>query len=233
MQIEYKLRTFDSDSSDELRRILFFNIHGKDILNRRYFPHTLGLFISYFMIWHRILRPRKRLSDMPISDAEKPTVDVLIPCYTEPVEIIRDTLVAACHIDYPVDKITVNICDDGKDRDEVRALVDAVREENRARGNHVVLRYFRRVKEVGKPHHAKAGNLNNAILNEGTTGQFLVIFDCDMVAESHFLDALIPHFYTRVGGKRRHDGRCLSFNFVASVFVEVLDLLARTQGFSP
>lgn len=158
-----------------------------------------GLFISYFMIWHRILRPRKRLSNMPLSDAEKPTIDVMIPCYTEPVEIIRDTLVAACAMDYPIDKITVNVCDDGKNRDDVRALVDAVREENKARGNHVVMRYFRRVKEVGKPHHAKAGNLNNAILNEGTTGQFLVIFDCDMVAEPHFLDALIPHFYTRTG----------------------------------
>ena len=35
------------------------------------------------MIWHRILRPRKRLSNMPLTDEEKPSVDVLIPCYTE------------------------------------------------------------------------------------------------------------------------------------------------------
>lgn len=81
---------------------------------------------------------------------------------------------------------------------EVRAVVDAVREECKAKGNNVSLRYFRRVKEAGKPHHAKAGNLNNAILNEGTSGQFLLIFDCDMVAEPAFLDALLPHFYTRV-----------------------------------
>ncbi len=53
--------------------------------------------------------------------------------------------------------------------------------------------------QVGKPHHAKAGNLNNAIMNEGTSGQFLLIFDCDMVAEPHFLEALLPHFYARVG----------------------------------
>lgn len=46
-----------------------------------------GLFISYFMIWHRMLRPRKRLSYMNLPDAEKPTVDVLIPCYTEPIEV--------------------------------------------------------------------------------------------------------------------------------------------------
>lgn len=53
--------------------------------------------------------------------------------------------------------------------------------------------------QPGKPHHAKAGNLNNAIMNEGTSGQFLLIFDCDMVAEPHFLEALLPHFYKRTG----------------------------------
>ena len=58
-------------------------------------------------------------------------------------------------MDYPKEKLVICVCDDGKNRDDVRALVDAVREENKARGNHVVLRYFRRVKEVGKPHHAK------------------------------------------------------------------------------
>lgn len=84
-----------------------------------------------------MLRPRKRLSAMGLSDADKPTVDVLIPCYTEPVEIIRDTLVAACNMDYPKEKMTVCICDDGKNRDEVRALVDAVREECRGKGNKV------------------------------------------------------------------------------------------------
>ncbi len=50
-------------------------------------PRSAGLFISYFMIWHRMLRPMKRLSNMNIADADKPTVDVLIPCYTEPIEV--------------------------------------------------------------------------------------------------------------------------------------------------
>ena len=36
-------------------------------------------------------------------------------------------------------------------------------------------------------------------MNEGTSGQFLLIFDCDMVAEPHFLEALMPHFYKRTG----------------------------------
>lgn len=50
----------------------------------------------------------------------------------------------------------------------------------------------------GVYHHAKAGNLNNAILQEGTSGQFIAVFDCDMIAEPHFLSAILPHFYNRV-----------------------------------
>ena len=42
------------------------------------------------MIWHRIARPMKRLATMNLTDAEKPSVDVMIPCYTEPVEVSHD-----------------------------------------------------------------------------------------------------------------------------------------------
>lgn len=66
-----------------------------------------------------------------------------------PGQVIRDTVVAAANMDYPKDKLTICICDDGKNREEVRALVDQVREECKARGNYVTIRYFRRHKEVG------------------------------------------------------------------------------------
>jgi len=56
------------------------------------------------------------------------------------------------------------------------------------------LKYIARKKYPGIPHHAKAGNVNNALMNEGTSGQFIVIFDCDMECQPHFLQALIPHF---------------------------------------
>ena len=66
----------------------------------------------------------------------------------------------------------------------------------------MTIRYFAREKIPGVYHHAKAGNLNNAILKEGTSGQFLVIFDCDMVCDAPFLQALLPHFYNRVSALR-------------------------------
>lgn len=57
-----------------------------------------------------------------------------------------------------------------------------------------LLRYIARKKIPGVPHHAKAGNINNAMMNESTNGEFIVIFDCDMESKPHFLQTIIPHF---------------------------------------
>jgi cellulose synthase (UDP-forming) len=61
--------------------------------------------------------------------------------------------------------------------------------------NQATLKYIARKKQKGVPHHAKAGNVNNAIFNEGTSGEFIVIFDCDMVCKPHYLQTILPHFY--------------------------------------
>jgi len=159
-----------------------------------------GLFISYFIIWHRILRPLRRMGDLNIPKAKYPGVDVLIPCYKEPVEIIKETVIAACNIDY-LGELTVVVCDDGN-REETRKMFDTVYTDVKQRRPKVNLKYEARNKdkktdENGKliDYHAKAGNLNNAIFNIGTKGQFIVVFDCDMVCEPEFVNALLPHFY--------------------------------------
>jgi hypothetical protein len=46
-----------------------------------------GLFISYFIVWHRMMRPVKRLADMKLKESELPAVDIFIPCLNEPVEV--------------------------------------------------------------------------------------------------------------------------------------------------
>jgi len=62
------------------------------------------------------------------------------------------------------------------------------------------LHYITRQKFPGVPHHAKAGNINNALMNEGTSGDFIVVFDCDMVCKPDFLQAVLPHFLKVEGG---------------------------------
>ena len=53
---------------------------------------------------------------------EWPHVDVLIPTYNEPLDVVRYTALGALNIDWPADKLHVYILDDGrrKEFDDVR-----------------------------------------------------------------------------------------------------------------
>lgn len=75
----------------------------------------------------------------------------------------------------------------------MRALIAQIRAD--MGGSKATLRYIARKKIPGVPHHAKAGNINNALMNEGTNGDFILIFDCDMICRPEILQAVLPHFY--------------------------------------
>lgn len=158
-----------------------------------------GSFITYFLIWFQSSRENMRLSTMDIPVSEYPTVDIMIPCYNEPVEIVRLTTLAALNIDYPSEKITINICDDGNSP-AMRSLIAQIRADMRNETK-AEIRYIARKKTKGVPHHAKAGNINNALFNEPTNGDYIVIFDCDMICKPEFLQAVIPHFYKKTEQK--------------------------------
>jgi hypothetical protein len=69
-------------------------------------------------------------------------------------------------------------------------------------------RYIARTKIPGVPHHAKAGNLNNCILQEGSSGQLIIILDCDMLPEPCMARTVAPFFFKKLpldaaGGERR------------------------------
>jgi cellulose synthase (UDP-forming) len=57
-------------------------------------------------------------------------------------------------------------------------------------------RYIARPKPKGKPHHAKAGNINYAIFAGETTGEFIVTVDADHILKPQFLKRVLPYFYT-------------------------------------
>lgn len=97
-------------------------------------------------------------------------------------------------MDYPPEKLRVIICDDGNSA-AMRALVAQLRADMGA--SEARLSYIARKKIPGVPHHAKAGNINNAMLNEGTSGQFIVIFDSDMECKPQLLQAVLPHFFKK------------------------------------
>ncbi len=125
------------------------------------------------------------------------TVDVFIPTYNEPVEIIKTTALAAISMDYPQDKFNVYILDDGGTTQKLNDPNPAKREANRQRSQ--ALKDF--VNEVGRNLHyltrernlhAKAGNVNEA-LNK-TNGDLILILDCDHVPAKDFLKRTVGFF---------------------------------------
>nr|AEC45570.1 cellulose synthase 3 [Pseudoperonospora cubensis]QLB37643.1 cellulose synthase 3 [Pseudoperonospora humuli] len=69
-------------------------------------------------------------------------------------------------------------------------------------------------------HHSKAGNINNALFNEGADGKYLLILDNDMKPHPKFLLAVLPFFFSEgeaVDGGGRQYSDDISWNQVAYV----------------
>ena len=109
------------------------------------------------------------------------TVDVFITTYNEPVDLVMSTARAAQQIRHPH---STWILDDGN-RPELRRLAEAYG-----------LGYVTRTSEWdGKPRHAKAGNLNNALMV--TSGEFLLVLDADQVPAPDILEKTLGYFNNR------------------------------------
>ncbi|EFV90920.1 cellulose synthase catalytic subunit [Dietzia cinnamea P4] len=125
-----------------------------------------------FTMW----RLRRRPPAPPAPDGL--TVDVFITTYNEPIDLVLRTADAAQRIRYTH---RTWILDDGA-RPELAAAA-------RERG----IDYLTRTDSwAGKPRHAKAGNLINALLH--TDGEFILILDADQVPEPEILDRTLGYF---------------------------------------
>lgn len=103
-----------------------------------------------------------------------PAVDVFIPTYDEPIDVLEKTIIGALNIDYSNKKVWV--LDDGR-RDWLKSYC-----QNKGVG------YLTRTDNS----HAKAGNLNHGLSQ--TDGEFICIFDADFVAFTHFIKRTIGFF---------------------------------------
>jgi len=119
---------------------------------------------------------------LPDDRSRWPTVDVFIPTYSEPLEVVRPSVLAALALDWPAGKLRVWLLDDGR------------RAEFREFASEVGARYLTRPDN----RHAKAGNLNHALAH--SDGEFVAVFDCDHIPTRSFLTATL--------GWLERDGRC-------------------------
>ncbi len=124
-----------------------------------------------------------------------PSVDVFIPTYNEEAELLANTMAAAKAMDYPADKLTVWLLDDGgtvQKRNSER-IGDATNAERRHAelqklATDLGVHYLTRERN----EHAKAGNLNNGLAH--STGELVAVFDADHAPAQDFLKETVGYF---------------------------------------
>jgi cellulose synthase (UDP-forming) len=141
-------------------------------------PALFGLLIaaeSFNLIqaagfWWTCSRQRMR---RPRAASGNAAVDVMIPVYDEPVDVVEPTVAAAARLEG--DDVRVWLLDDGR-RPEMERLAHADG-----------VGYIRREENTG----AKAGNLNNALRR--TSAPYVAVLDCDHVPRAEFLSRTVGH----------------------------------------
>lgn len=148
-------------------------------------------FLSSFMT----ADPISRTLPPKVSAADLPTVDILVPSYNEPVEMLSVTLSAAKNMHYPAAKRTVVLCDDGGTDQRCNSDDPELAQRSRKRRRDLqalceelgVLYMTRALNE-----HAKAGNMSSAL--ERLNGDLVVVFDADHVPSRDFLARTVGYF---------------------------------------
>jgi cellulose synthase/poly-beta-1,6-N-acetylglucosamine synthase-like glycosyltransferase len=128
----------------------------------------------------RYEKKRREKIDLPKT---LPIVTIQLPLYNEKY-VARRLIDAVCRIDYPKDKLEIQVLDDSDDDtvDLIRSIVD----EYRFKGFDMV--HLHRVDRSGY----KAGALKAGL--KTCKGEFIAIFDADFTPPSHFLKHLIKYF---------------------------------------
>lgn len=149
--------------------ILFLALYGIFILS------SIGLYL--------VSRSRH---DWPESDAvpvEWPRVTVQLPIYNEPDDVIDRLLRAVAALDYPADRLQIQVLDDSRDRPAAltAALVARMREQQG-----LDIHHCHRQDRRGYKGGALAEALPTA------TGDYIAVFDSDFVPEEDWLRRTVP-----------------------------------------
>jgi cellulose synthase (UDP-forming) len=138
-----------------------------------YLAELYGL-CQFFFFTYQSWSPTDR---HPAPITRYPTVDIMVTVVDEPVSLLRQTLIGCLAQDYPRDRFTVYVLDDGP------------RREARTLAAELGCTYLTR---PDRPRYAKAGNLNHALRMTG--GELIAVFDVDHVPARTFLKETVGFF---------------------------------------
>src|ERR1700722_7580101 len=124
---------------------------------------------------NRTTEPSRRFSDLP-------RITVQLPIFNEQF-VVERLLDAVCRLQYPLEKLDVQVLDDSTD--ETQAVAQALVDQYAARGFPVT--YHHRTNREGFKAGALAEGMKTA------KGEFIAIFDADFVPPEDFLMRTIHH----------------------------------------
>ncbi len=139
-----------------------------------------GLVMIYY--WHKT----QKIAHVPAADLhddDLPVVTVQLPFYNE-LYVVDRLVKAVCDIDYPKDRLEIQLLDDSTD--ETVELAQRLVAEYSEKGFDI--KHIHRTIRTG----FKAGALKEGL--EVARGEFIAIFDADFVPKKEFLKKTVPYF---------------------------------------
>lgn len=138
--------------------------------------HRYFLVLLYYAV-------RRKTPVRPACSDYRPYVTVQLPMFNEHL-VARRVIEAACRIDYPRDRLEIQVLDDSVD--ETAEIVRQTVERLRAAGHNVVL--IHREKRTG----FKAGALEEGLRT--ARGELIAIFDADFLPPPNILNETVCYF---------------------------------------
>lgn len=143
-----------------------------------YSLNRISLVRRFWRYRHQDLAPTARYAE-----ADLPAVTVQLPIYNE-INVVERLLEAVACIDYPSQKLEIQVLDDSTDR--TQEVCQAVVQRLQERG--LCVRYIHREDRTG----FKAGALENGL--SVATGELIAIFDADFVPSPQVLREVVDRF---------------------------------------
>jgi len=134
------------------------------------------------LLW-RYYRVRAKRPIPPKPSTDWPAVTIQLPIYNERY-VVERTIRAACDVDYPKDRLEIQLLDDSTDG--TSALIERVILPYRRQG--YAIAHLRRKHRDGFKAGALAEGLQKA------QGKLLAIFDADFIIPRDFLRRVVPFF---------------------------------------
>ncbi len=156
-----------------------------DIVLIGYFVALFILFVfglhGFIMIfYYKKYRDNK---PVPTDKIEEPLVTIQLPLYNE-MYVVERLINAVCEIDYPKDKLEIQVLDDSTD-ETVKITAKAVAQKKNE-GFDII--HVRRSNREG----FKAGALKEGLIT--AKGEFIAIFDADFIPDKSFLRKTLSFF---------------------------------------